>query len=54
MADDAVQQFIQAMGGKTIEIPEGQNPVDFFVQRQAAIRNGEDPDDPEVAARYRP
>lgn len=42
------------MGGKVIEVPEGQNPVDFFVQRQAALRNGENPDDPEVAARYRP
>lgn len=31
-----------------------QEQIDLFVQRQAAIRNGEDPDDPEVAARYKP
>lgn len=50
----SIDRFAAAMGGTSVPIPEGQDPVDFFVQRQAAIRNGEDPDDPEVAVKYRP
>lgn len=58
MADDEpispiTQEFLERIGGKVVATGlDTQAAVNLYVQRNAALRNGEDPDDPEVAAKY--